>query len=138
MGIDFREMGLFRPNWKFGFHSNRSLCHYCLSNILLGQVVSFKHATQISASEVPLVKSINMHVFLCYLETRKHFSQGDFSFGNSARETANLKAFRSGEKSQYCIRTWGYPHILFVLYMQSKVHFEKEKFRRLKIQYQEF
>ena len=48
-----------------------------LSTILPGKVVSFKHAMQVPAREVLLVKAINMHVFLCFFETRKHFSQGD-------------------------------------------------------------
>ena len=50
---------------------------YSLFTILLPKVVSFKHATQIPAREVLPVIAINMHVFLCYLETRKHFTQGD-------------------------------------------------------------
>ena len=50
---------------------------FSVTCILLPKVVSFKHATQIPASEVLPMKVINMHVFLCYLETRKHFGQGD-------------------------------------------------------------
>ena len=38
--------------------------------------VSFKHATQISAGEVLLVKTVNMHGFLCYRETKKQSSEG--------------------------------------------------------------
>ena len=39
--------------------------------------------TQIPAREVLLMKVINMHVFICHLETRKHFSQGDVSYNIS-------------------------------------------------------
>ena len=51
--------------------------YYSLFAILLGKVVSFKHATQIPAREVLPVKAINMHVFLCFFEgatslKRKH------------------------------------------------------------------
>ena len=49
---------------------------YILFTIFLDEVLSFKHATEIPAREV---KAINMHVFLCYLETGKHFSLGLFS-----------------------------------------------------------
>ena len=50
---------------------------YSLFTILLGKIVNFKHAMKIPAREVFPLKAINMHVFLCYLETRKHFSQGN-------------------------------------------------------------
>ena len=50
---------------------------YTLFAIFLSKIVSFKQATQISARELLAMKAINMHVFLCFLETRKHFSQGD-------------------------------------------------------------
>ena len=66
---------------------------YSLFTILRGKAVSLKHSMQILAREVLLVKAISMHVFLCYLEPRKHFSQGDhgeFSYKYSTRETANL------------------------------------------------
>ena len=46
-----------------------------LGIILLLKVVSFKHGTQIPAREVLPMKVRNMPVFLCYLETGKHFSQ---------------------------------------------------------------
>ena len=50
---------------------------YSLFTIVLCQAVSFKHATQMPAREVFLVRAINMHVLLCYFETGKHFSNGD-------------------------------------------------------------
>ena len=34
----------------------------------------FQTCQQIHAREVLLMKAINMHVFFCYLKTRKHFS----------------------------------------------------------------
>ena len=59
-----------------------------LFTILLDKVVSFKHSTQILAREVLPVKAINMHVFLCYLESIS--IRGMFSYKYSTRETANL------------------------------------------------
>ena len=50
---------------------------YILFIIFLGQVVSFKYAMQIPTDEILLVKAINMRLLLCFLETGKHFSQGD-------------------------------------------------------------
>ena len=73
------------PNWielwgKFPFHRCKTCLGYSMFTILLDKVFSFKHTPQIPARKVLPVKAMNMYVFLCYLEIRKHFSHGHVSY----------------------------------------------------------
>ena len=66
---------------------------YGLFTIFLGKVVCFKHATQIPAREVLLVKVKNMHMFLCFLETRKRFSQEEVFISNFCKRNCKSSFF---------------------------------------------
>ena len=78
--VDSRETVTQKFNllktFKVAFE-NKDRNSHGLFIILLGQAVCFKHATQLPACEVLLMEAMQIHVFLCYLETRKRFSPGD-------------------------------------------------------------